>query len=218
MGVELPAGLFRNAIRGAPGKDEKGQPLPRLTIQVKCESEGQMLGMAEPDLYMLQRELPYEVNFFKGMIGLWCRLCLVIGVAVACSTYLSGILAFLVTAGIYVTGFFTDHLQDLATGRNIGGPFQSMSQIVKAEQPTVPVGDTAYARTLMFGDKIAAWFYRRFQNVIPDVDSFSWGQFVSEGFNVNSDYLLVNVLVTFGYLLPWAILAYYLMKSREVAA
>ena len=31
-------------------------------------------------------------------------------------------------------------------------------------------------------------------------------------------YLLVNVLVTFGYLLPWAILAYYLMKSREVAA
>jgi hypothetical protein len=28
----------------------------------------------------------------------------------------------------------------------------------------------------------------------------------------------VNLLVTFGYLLPWAILAYYLMRMREVAA
>ena len=63
-----------------------------------------------------------------------------------------------------------------------------------------------------------AWAFRRVQNMIPDVDSFSWGNFVSEGFNVNTEYLVVNLLVTFGYLLPWAILAYYLMKSREVAA
>ncbi len=46
---------------------------------MKCESEGQLLGMAEPDLYLLQNEMPYAVNFLKGMVGLWCRLCLVIG-------------------------------------------------------------------------------------------------------------------------------------------
>ncbi len=218
MGLEIPAGLFRNANKNAPGKDEKDQTLPRLRILVKCESEGQLLGMAEPDLYLLQNEMPYALNFFKGMVGLWCRLCMVIGIAVTYSTYLSGILAFLATAGVYITGFFTDHLNDIASGRNIGGPLQSMSQIFKAEQPTVPAGDTAYARTLMFGDKIVAWFYRRFQNVIPDVDSFSWGHFVSEGFNINTEYLVVNVLITFGYLIPWAIAGYYLMKSREVAA
>ncbi|MBP3960400.1 hypothetical protein J8F10_34675 [Gemmata sp. G18] len=220
MGIEVPAGLFRNANnpKAQPGKDERGQPLPRLSILVKCESEGQLLGMAEPDLYLLQNEMPYAVNFFKGMVGLWCRLCLVIGVAVAASTYLSGILAFLATGLIYITGFFTDHLNDLATGRNIGGPFQSMAQIVKAEQSTTPVSDTASARTLMLADKFAAWLFRRIQNVIPDIDSFSWGHFVSEGFNISTEYLVVNVLVTFGYLIPWAILAYYLMKSREVAA
>ncbi len=219
MGIDVPAGLFRNANTGTPGKEEMEQPLPRLSIFVKCESEGQLLGMAEPDLYLLQNEMPYALNFFKGMVGLWCRLCLVIGVAVAASTYLSGILAFLLTCGIYITGFFTDHLNDIASGgQNVGGPFRSMSQIVKAEQPTAPTGDTAYARTLLFGDKIAAWIFRRVQNVIPDVDSFSWGHFVSEGFNINTEYLVVNVLITFGYLIPWAILAYYLMKSREVAA
>jgi hypothetical protein len=89
---------------------------------------------------------------------------------------------------------------------------------VKAEQPTAPLSDSAGARAIQFGDKGWAWMIRRFQNIIPDVDSFSWGHFVSEGFNVNTEYLVVNLLVTFGYLLPWAVLAYYLMKSREVAA
>lgn len=218
MGIEVPAGLFRSANAGTPGKDENGRPLPRLSVMVKCESEGQMLGMAEPDLYLLQNEMPYAVNFLKGMVGLWCRLCIVIGVAVAASTYLSGVLCFLLTAVIYVVGLFTDHLNDLATRSNIGGPFQSMSQIVQAQQSTAPPSDSAGTRALLLGDRGAAWVFRRIQNVIPDIESFSWGNFVSEGFNINTEYLAVNVLITFGYLLPWAVVAYYLMKSREVAA
>jgi hypothetical protein len=129
------------------------------------------------------------------------------------------VLSLLATAFIYIVGFFTDHLNDLALNRNVGGgPFQSISQLVKAEQGTTPLSDTASTKAILAGDKGWAWLIRRFQNLIPDVDSFSWGHFVSEGFNVNTEYLVVNVLVTFGYLLPWAILAYYLMKSREVAA
>jgi ABC-type transport system involved in multi-copper enzyme maturation permease subunit len=219
MGVEVPAGLLRNAMKGDPGRDRDGNPLPRLKVYVKCESKGQMLGAAEPDLYLLRGEMPYSLNFLKASVGLWCRLCIVIGVAVALSTYLSGILSLLVTALIFGTGFFTDYLGDLANNRNIGGgPFQSMSQVVKAEQPTAQLSDSATTRALMAGDKGVAWIVRRVQNMIPDVESFSWGNFVAEGFNVNGEYLVVNLLVTLGYLLPWAVLAYYLMKSREVAA
>ncbi len=220
MSVEIPAGLFRNALKNEPGKDKDNvTPLPRFSIYVKCESEGQLLGAAEPDLYLLQNQMPYWFNFFKGMVGLWCRLCIVIGVAVALSTYLSGVLTLLATSFIYNAGSFTDHLNDLASGRNVGGgPFQSMSQLVKAEQGTMPLSDSASTRALLFGDKFMAWVVRRFQNMVPDVDSFSWGHFVSEGFNVNTEYLVINLLVTFGYLLPWAVVAYYLMNNREVAA
>ena len=219
MGVEIPAGLFRNALTSDPGKDANGNPLPRLSIYVKCESEGQLLGAAEPDLYLLQNEMPYAYNYLKGMVGLWCRLCIIVGLAIACSTYLSGVLSLLATALIFILGFFSEHLNDLASNRNIGGgPFQSMSQLMKAEQATTPLNDSASTKALLFGDKGWAWVIRRVQNMIPDVDSFSWGHFVSEGFNVNTEYLVVNLLVTFGYLLPWAVLAYYLMKSREVAA
>ena len=37
--------------------------------------------------------------------------------------------------------------------------------------------------------------------MIPDVESFNWTNFVSEGFNINTEYLVVNLLVTLGYLL-----------------
>lgn len=224
MGIEVPAGLFRAAAQGDPGQYEdkrtgKKMPAPRLSVYVKCETGGQLLGMAEPDLYLLEYEQPFALNYVKGMIGVWCWLCIVIGLAVACSTYLSGVLSLLATAVIFIFGFFPEHLNDVATNRNIGGgPFESMSRMLKAEQPTTPLSDSAGAKALTLADRLGAWFFRRIQNVIPDAESFNWTQFVSEGFNINSEYLIVNLLVTFGYLLPWAILAYYLMKSREVAA
>ena len=96
---------------------------------MKCNSEGQMLVAAEPDLYLLQGEQPYALNFLKGAFGLWCQLCIVIGLAVACSTYLSGVLSLLATAFIFVVGFFTDHLSELAQNRAVGGgPLRSMAQ------------------------------------------------------------------------------------------
>jgi hypothetical protein len=224
MGIEVPTGLFRNAQQGDPGtiedkKDGKKKPAPRLSIYVKCESPGQLLGMAEPDLYLLEYEQPFALNYAKGMVGVWCWLCIVIGLAVACSTYLSGVLSMLATGLIFLVGFFPEHINDVATNRNVGGgPFESMSRLLKAEQPTTPLNESAGTKALTIFDRFGAWFFRRIQNVIPESESFNWTAFVSEGFNINSEYLAVNLLVTFGYLLPWGILAYYLMKSREVAA
>ena len=55
-------------------------------------------------------------------------------------------------------------------------------------------------------------------NVLPDVDRFNWANYVAEGFNIDPTDLGLTALVLAGYLLPWGVLAYYLMKSREVAA
>jgi hypothetical protein len=224
MGVEVPSGLFRNALKDDPGqrddkKTGKKTPAPRLSVYIKCESPGQLLGMAEPDLYILEREQPFALNYAKGMIGVWCWAAIVIGLAVACSTYLSSVLSLLATAVIFLFGFFPEHLNDVATNRNVGGgPFESMSRTIKAEQPTAPLTESAGTKALTMFDRVAAWMFRRVTDVIPDAESFNWSAFVSEGFNINTEYLIVNLLVTFGYLLPWAIIAYYLMRLREVAA
>jgi hypothetical protein len=219
MGVDIPAGLFRNAAKGDPGKDEAGKPRPRLQIYVKCETPGQLLGMAAPDLYLLEYEQPFALNYIKGMIGVWCWLCIIVGLAVACSTYLSGVLSLLVVVVLFGAGFFTDFIRDLANNRTVGGgPLESMSRLIKAEQPTAPRGDSAGTKALVIADNVVSWLVRRIKNVIPDLDSSDWSDFVSEGYNINTEYLVVSLLVTLGYLIPWAILAYYLMKTREVAA
>jgi hypothetical protein len=224
MSLEVPAGLFRNAMKGDPGmmkdpRTEKEVPFPRVSVYVKCETGGQLLGMAEPDLYFLEYQQPFAINYIKGMIGLWCWLAILIGLAVACSTYLSGVLSLLVVLVIFGTGFFTDFLHDVAANRTIGGgPFESMSRLMKAEQPTAPSSDSAGGKALSAADKGWSWVVRRVSKMFPDLDSFNWSAFVAEGFNIDSQYLVVNFLMLAGYLLPWGILAYYLMKSREVAA
>ena len=118
--------------------------MPRLTIYVKCESPGQLLGMAEPDLYLLEYEQPFMLNYAKGMVGVWCWATIVIGLAVAWSTYLSSVLSLLATVVIFIFGFFPEHINDVATNRNVGGgPFESMSRTLKAEMPTTPLAESA---------------------------------------------------------------------------
>ena len=50
------------------------------------------------------------------------------------------------------------------------------------------------------------------------MDALTWTNYLKEGFNINTEYLVMNLLVLAGYLLPWALLSYYLIRNREVAA
>jgi hypothetical protein len=67
-------------------------------------------------------------------------------------------------------------------------------------------------------DEAFRWFLRRFLNLIPDVDLFDWTEHVAEGFDIAVSDLGLNLLLLAAYLVPWFVLAYYLMRSREVAA
>ncbi len=217
--VPVPVGLFENALEGAP-KGPDGRPAPRVQVYAKCNTRGQMVGMAEGDLYLLEGERSFDENYFKSAVGLWCRVAIVIGLAVCCSTYLAGVISFLCAGFLFVAGYASEHLADLATGHSfVGGPFRAMSQLLKAEQPTAQADPTsALTGAVDWMDHVFAWGVRRFINVVPDVYAYSWTDFVSEGFNIPVESLVMNVVVMAGYLVPWFILGYYLIRSREVAA
>jgi len=218
-GVPVPVGLFKNARDGSPKAEKDAPPPPLVQVFVKCTSGGQMLGMAEGDLHLLEGVQPFELNYFKSAVGLWCVVALVIAVSVALSTYLAGVVSLLATLFILLSAYLVEHLKDVAYGTNTGGgPFESLTRLLRTDTPTTQLEQTAGVKTALGLDTAYAWAFRQFFNILPDIDSFSWTNFLKEGFNINGEFLVMNLLVLFGYVLPWGVLAYYLLRNREVAA
>lgn len=212
--ISIPTGLFRNARSGSPKAGE-----PRLTVYVKCLSGGQMLGMAQGDLYLMEGEKTFSENYFKNSFGLFCRALILVGIAVTLSTYLSGVISLLATLFLYISAYFSEHLRDVATGQSTGGgPFESLTRLLSASTPTTQLEQTATKTTIDIGDRFYQWVFRRYENIVPNIDAFTWTNYLKEGFNINGEYLVVNAIILFGYLLPWALLSYYLIRNREVAA
>jgi hypothetical protein len=228
--VDVPPGLIENALEdksGSPtGKSASADAKPPLRVRVECISRTQFLGMAKYDLYF-RLDNPesggdqwlFGLNFFKGAGGLWLRLCLVIAVAVSLSTYLTGIISFLTTLALYGAGMSREFIETLSEGKVVGGgPAEAFMRLVTRETLVSELEKTATLQVATGYDVLFKWFVRRVLNMIPDVDRFDFADRIREGFDVSGGQLSLNFLLLVGYALPWAVLAYYLMKSREVAA
>jgi hypothetical protein len=220
--VDVPAGLFRNAAAQDPrgGKSpQSGSETPLVQVSVRGEREHELLGVAKYDLYLLDAERSFWLNFYKGTLGLWFRLCLIIGMAVAASTYLSGVVSLMCAAFLYVAGFFREFIVKVATNaESLGGPAEQFQRLVQRQNLTAPLEETPIKKTGEAFDEAFRWFLHHFLNLIPDVDRFDLSMHVSEGFDISATSLLMCTLLLVGYLLPWAVLAHYLLKSREVAS
>jgi hypothetical protein len=221
--VPVPGGLFKNALAGTPAPDgpmqAPGKPTRRVQVLARCESPGQFIGVARHDLYFLEAEGSFGLNYFKGAVGLWYRLVIALAIAVTVSTYFAGVLSFLIALFLFIAGFFRDFVQELAFGNNAGGgPLESIVRLVNNTTPTGELDQTATVKAVQMGDTVFRWGIRRFMNVIPDVDRYGFTEFVAEGFSIGPGYLLLNLITLSAYVLPWLVAAYYLMRAREIAA
>jgi hypothetical protein len=221
--LEVPAALFKNALsdEGKRSMSPSREPAPLLQVIVKFESPGQYLGMAKHDFYILDAEGTFAANFFKGAAGLWLRLLLVIGIAVAASTYLSGVISFIATVFLYLAGLLrdTEYIRGVADGTAPGGgPMESLVRLVQHDSLVTPLQQTPGSALALGTDKIYRWILQGLLHLFPDVDRFDWTSYVAEGFNIGmGTTVLLSTLMLLAYLLPWAILGYYLIKSREIA-
>ncbi len=226
--IDVPAGLFRNALEGsasaAPARP--GAPLVQTRVSVTKQSSTQYVGMAKYDLYWRlddpQRggeKAAFAFNFYKGAFGLWLRLCLVIGLAVALSTYLSGVISMLVAAMLYLGGSAIGYIQSIGEGTAPGGgPMEALVRLANRGPSLVPLEESTAATLATTTDVGFRWFIRRVLDLIPDVDRYDLTSYVGEGFNIPLSQLLLDFGTLGLYLLPWVVLAYYLIKWREIAA
>jgi hypothetical protein len=218
--VDVPGGLFKNAARN------KASGQPPLQVRVVCKSTSQYIGVAKGDLYFRMDDpsgrwdrLYFAWNYYKGAFGLWLRLALIIGLAVTMSTYLSGVISLLVTATLFVGGTFIDFIKTVAAGTSLGGgPMESLVRIATKQVAAVPLPETPTTWAALGGDAGFRWVMRRVLDLLPDIDRFDLRAYVQEGFNIPGMQLVFLFLLLVIYLAPWMLLAYYLMKWREVAS
>jgi ABC-type transport system involved in multi-copper enzyme maturation permease subunit len=223
LAVNAPGVLFQDL---ADWKKKKADSTnPPLTIVVRLEDTSQLLGVAKHDLYLLEEEGKdsFWQNFFKGAVGTWFSLCVVIVLGVTFSTYLSGIVSWLLTVVLYVGGIFVEFVRDVASGSTSGGAtFESFIRINQGLNVVSPLDDTAASVKLALGaDRVLIWLLRRIINLLPDLERWDMTDYVAQGFDISlffrDDSLALRAALLIAYLLPWAVLAYYLMRSREIA-
>jgi hypothetical protein len=219
--IPVPAAAFQ-ALMSPPGNEPRDpkSPAMRVFFSVDVSEQAQMVGVATQDFYLLESVRPFWQNFLKGIIGMWCTYMLVLGVAVACSTYMSGVISFLLTLILYLAGLNVTFLRDIAEGRSEGGgPLEAMARLSTKLSPATKLESTPTNTIMQAVDSVFGWWVGRLLNLIPDLGRHDLHMYVANGFDIGwlNVLLLDNFLPLLGYLIPWAILAYYLMKYREIA-
>jgi hypothetical protein len=225
--IQIPGSLFATALDGTPPQFDSPRgkvSAPRVTVAIRCDSRTQFIGVAKHDLYLLAADRNFTMNFFKGALGLWMRLFLVIGIAVTCSTYLNGVVSFLLTFSLTLLGFgrwFIVAMAMVPIGTDPisnPGPSDSLRKLIANEALGVaPDRTNATQQVTQTVDDVFRWTMRRILNVIPNMERPDWEQYVAKGFDVPWDDLLLNFVFILGYLSLWALLGHYLMKWREIA-
>jgi hypothetical protein len=228
---KVPAGLFRNAMKDDPERRKElqrfRQPVPAaLQVRVTCNSQTQYVGMAKRDLYFRLDNTDasaalFAMNFCKAAFGLWLQLGLVIGLAVVLSTYLNGVISLLVTAALIIGGWSQDFVQSVGLNTNTGGgPMEAIRTIASRQITSVKTTDseTAGDRLVNTFDDGFRFVVRRVYNVLPDMARYNLTDNLAEGFDIPAEQMLATALLLVGYLLPWMVLSFYLMRWREVAA
>lgn len=220
--LAVPGALFKK-LYADQGKGQDVTPSPAMQILVTLEKNSgpQLLGAARRDLYILAGDNSFHINFLKGSLGLWFTTCLVLGIALACSTYLSGIISMLTTVFLCGAGLFRDYITSLIAGTSAGGgPFESAYRLGNRQAPAVQLerGSTVVG-ILQQLDQGFLWYLRLVLKIVPDVTRYDLTAYVANGFDISWAQLLFadSLLPLLGYLVPCGILAYYLMNSREIA-
>jgi len=213
---DVPSGLFKDLQAAA---DQPG-----LKVTVRCTTPDQFLGVAQPDLYLLQRDgsdnLSVAWNFYKGAMGIGLLLTLVIGVAVTCSTYLNGVISFLLTFSLIGAGLIAPFIQELAERRSAGGgPMESLLRLSTGSPISKPLDKSPTSQAATFVDAGFSEVMKALLYMLPRVKRLSLTDYVARGFDISTEKLLLDsCLPLIGYLFLWIVIAYYLIRSREIAA
>jgi hypothetical protein len=190
----------------------------KVEVWLKCAAPAQNFGAAQGDMYLRAGDGPFAWNFAKGYFGIWLQTLLVISLGVTFSTFLSGPVAMMATAGALAGGFFNDFMYRLSTQQTYGGgPFESLRRLVTQENMTSQLEPGLQTTVVRVLDQVAEVGLWALSKILPDFGGFNFSDRVASGFNISGDLALIYTCRAFAFLLPVFVVGYLCLKNREVA-
>lgn len=196
---------------------ENGQ----LEVMIRCTDPGQYFGVSAADLYLREGDASFGWNLFKGFLGIWMQMVLIICVGVMFSTFLSGPVAMVATMTCLLLGFFGGLALGVATGETPGGgPIESLIRIPMQTGAVVDLdlGNPVLEATIKAADKGILYTVVSLFQAIPSFGQFNTGDFVAYGFNVAPSLVWRHLTMTVCYFILTSVIAYFFLKTRELAA
>ena len=169
----------------------------KLNLTLKCRDYNQYLGVARPDVYFRPSDAPYAWNFFRGFLGIWCQMVIVIAIGVALSTSLSAPITMLGTIVIIFLGFFSEFVQGLASPSNVGGgPFESLIRVVTQQNMLVDLDTNVFITVVENADIGISYLLYGLSFLAPDFSKFNFSNELANGYSVSDSRLLIALLLT----------------------
>jgi hypothetical protein len=189
-----------------------------VEIRLQCVERDQYFGVAQADIYLQTPNAPFFLNFIKGYLGIWLQMSLLTALGVFFSTFLSGPVALLSTAGMLVGGLWHDFLFKLATGQTYGGgPFESLVRLATQDNVISEMEAGLRTNVVKSLDTVFLAALQALAAVLPDFDKFSFADFVANGFNIPGELMLQCFCNAVAFVVPVFIASYFCFKMREVA-
>jgi hypothetical protein len=190
----------------------------RVEVVVQCLENGQFLGVAQPDVYLLAREGSVAANFAKTLAGTWLLMTLLVSIGVMWSTFLNAAIALLATVGTLFTGYFAEFIGKLSRNEVVGGgSIESLVRIAQQKNLLVPLEQTWSLRVVGAMDEAIRWVLWSLVEVVPDLRLFGSADYLAQGYDIPWNDVAIQAMTTAGYAIPVFIVGYLCFKFREVA-
>ena len=197
----------------------------KVEIWLQCLESGQYFGMAKPDLYIRAGSRSFFGNLFKGYLGIWLQMVVLVGFGVTLSTFLGTPVTLVSTLGVMIAGLAHRFMMQIVTGELYpevetpwrGGPLESLIRLILQEGVMTDLPQTAGTAVAKAVDAVLILWMDLIAQIIPPMDRLSLIDFVSYGYNISLGLLAVNGITVVGYLIPLVIVGHFFLRSREVA-
>ncbi|MEE2825007.1 MAG: hypothetical protein VYE64_00110 [Planctomycetota bacterium] len=190
----------------------------KLNLVLRCEDYNQYIGVARADVYFRATDDLYWANFFKGYLGIWCQMIIVIAMGVSFSTFLSAPITMLATLVTMIIGFFTPFIRTM-TEEDVagGGPIESLFRLVTQKNMEVTL-ETGIGTTLMEQtDNLLVGGLSTLTYLAPNFAQLNFSDFLTYGYSIDSQRILVAMAITIAFCMGLSIVGYFCLKTREIA-